>query len=72
MPKPPVLDMKWENRGINVAELVNIPTFSKLDDTVIPLRLLELFFDDILVDMMVDYTKLHSHREKVEISLENC
>ena len=24
-PKPPVLDMKWENHDINVAEWVNIP-----------------------------------------------
>ena len=34
------------------------------------LRLLELFFDDVLVDMIVDYTKLYSHREKTDISFE--
>ena len=43
-PKPPVLDMKWENRDANVVEWVNIPKFSVLDDFVTPLRLLELFF----------------------------
>ena len=43
-PKPPVLDMKWENRDINVVEWANIPEFSALDDLVTPLRLLELFF----------------------------
>ena len=44
-PKPAVLDMKWKNRDINVIELANIPKFSKLDDIVTPLRLVELFFD---------------------------
>ena len=29
-PKPPVLDMKWENRDINVAERSNIPKFPLL------------------------------------------
>ena len=48
--------MKWENRDINVAEWANNAAFSKLDDIVTPLRLLELFFDDVLVDMIVGYT----------------
>ena len=34
-----------------------MPKFSKLDDIVTPLRLLELFFDDVLVYMIVGYTK---------------
>ena len=42
-PKTPVLDMKWSNRDINVAEWANIPKFSALDDLVTPLRSLELF-----------------------------
>ena len=42
-PKPPVLDMIWGNRDINVIEWANIPKFSALDDLVTPLRLLELF-----------------------------
>ena len=29
-PKPPVLDMKWENHDINVVEWVNIPKFPPL------------------------------------------
>ena len=56
--KPPVLDIKWENHDINVAARANILKFSKLDDIVTPLRLLELFFDDVLVDMIVGYAKL--------------
>ena len=40
-PKPPVLNMKWANRDINVVEWPNIPKFSALDDLV---TLLELFF----------------------------
>ena len=62
--------MKWENRDINVVERANIPKFSKLDDIVTPLRLLELFFDDVLNDMIVGYSKLYSHREKAEICFE--
>ena len=49
--------MKWENHGINLVEQANTSKFSKLDDIVTPLRLLELLFDDVLVDMIVDYTK---------------
>ena len=62
--------MKWENSGINVEERENIPKFSKLDDIVIPLRLLRLFFDDVLVHMIVGYTKFCSHREKVDINFD--
>ena len=62
--------MKWENRDINVAERENIPKFSKLDGIVTPLRLLQLFFDDVLPDMIVGYTKLYSHREKANISFK--
>ena len=50
--------MKWEYRHINVVERVNIPKFCKLDDKMTPLRLSELFFEDMLVDMIVSYTKL--------------
>ena len=35
-----------------------------------PLRLLILFFNDVLVDMIFGYKKLYSHREKAGISLE--
>ena len=34
------------------------------------LRLLELFFDDVLVDMIVGYTKFYSHAENADISFE--
>ena len=52
---PPVL--KWTNHAINVVEWTDIPKFNTLDDIVAPLRLLELFFDDVLVDMVFGYTK---------------
>ena len=42
-PKPPVLDMKWSNRDLNVEEWANILKFSALHDLVTPLRFLELF-----------------------------
>ena len=42
--KPPVLNMEWANRDINVVEWANIPKFSRLDDLETPLRFLELFF----------------------------
>ena len=34
------------------------------------LRLLKLFFDYVLVDMIFGYTKLCSHRQKADISFE--
>ena len=43
-PKPSVLDVKWENRDINVAEWTNIPRISGLHDLVTSLRPLVLFF----------------------------
>ena len=47
-----------EKSDIDVIEQANTPKFSKLDDIVTPLRIPELFFDDVLVDMTVGYTKL--------------
>ena len=55
--------MDWQNH-INVVEWANIPKFSKLNNTVTSLRLLKLFFDDVLVDMIVGSSKLNSHRER--------
>ena len=46
---PPVLDMKWENRDINVVERANV----QLDDIVTSLRLVEILYDDVLVNMIV-------------------
>ena len=62
--------MKWETRDIDVVEWANTGKFSKLHNIVTPLKLLELFFDDVLVDMVVGYTKLYSHRQKADISFE--
>ena len=62
--------MKQECGDINIVERANIPKFSKLDNIVTSLRLLELYFDDVLVEMIVGYTKLYSHREKASISFE--
>ena len=47
-----------EKSDIDVTEQANTPKFSKLDDIVTPLRISELFFDGVLVDMTVGYTKL--------------
>ena len=55
--------MEWGNRDINVVERENISKFSKLDDIVTPFRLLEVFFDDVLVDMIVGYTRFYSNRK---------
>ena len=63
--------MERENCDINVLEQTNIPQFSELDDIGIPLRLFELFFVDMLVDMIVGYINLYGHREKADTSLEN-
>ena len=69
-PKPTVLDTKWANRDINVVEWANSPKFSTLEDILTLLRLLKLFFDDVLADMIFVCTKLYSHREKAGISFE--
>ena len=63
--------MKWENCDINVLEQTNIPQFSRIDDIGTPPRLLKSFFVNMLVDMIVGYTKLYGHREKADTSLEN-
>ena len=55
-PKPPVLNMKWENGDINILELANIRKCSKLNDIGTPPRHFELFFDDALVDMLYSAT----------------
>ena len=43
-PKPPILDMKWANRDINVIEWANIPKFSTIENIMTSSKLLELFF----------------------------
>ena len=69
-PKPSVLDMKQENHDINVIEQANIPKFSKLDNIGIPHRCFELFFDNILIDMSVGYTRFYGYEEKSDTSFE--
>ena len=55
---------------VHGVQQANILKFSKLDDIVTPVRLLELFLDDVLIDMIIGYTNLYSHRGKVDIGLE--
>ena len=62
--------MERKNLDINVVKQTNIPKFRKLDDIGTPLRLFEPFFDDALVDRVVDCTKLYGHREKADTSFE--
>ena len=52
------------------AEQANIPKLSKLDDIGTLLRHFELFFDDALADMIVDYSNLCGHREKADTNFE--
>ena len=70
-PKPPLLEMEWENCDINVLQQANIPQFNRLDNIGTPLRLFESFFVNMLVDMIAGYTKLYGHREKADTNLEN-
>ena len=62
--------MKWKSRDIIIVERANVPKFSKINDIMNPLILPELFFDDVLNDMIVSYTKLYSHGQNAEISFE--
>ena len=56
-PKPLVVDVNWEDGDTNVVERGNIPTFSKLHDTLTSFSFLESFFDGVLVDIVVGYNK---------------
>ena len=56
-----------ENRDIKVAEQTKV---SKLCNVGTPLRLSESFFDDVLFNMVVGYTKLYGHRDKADTSFE--
>ena len=49
---------EMKNCGINNVKRGNIPKFSKPDDIVTPLRLLELFLDVLLNNIIASYTKL--------------
>ena len=69
-PRLPVLDMKWENCSVNVAQRENISKFSMLDDIVNSVRLLKLFFLDGLVEMIAGYTKLCSRREEADTNFQ--
>ena len=60
--------MKWENRDTNILKQANIPQFSRLDNIGACLRLFESFFVNMLVDVIVGYTKLYGNREKAVTS----
>ena len=65
--------MKWENRDINNLAQGRIPNFRDyaFHDIGTPLRLFESIFVDVLVDMIIGYTRLYGHREKADTSFEN-
>ena len=70
LPKAVCFKNEWGNRDINVAEqtfqsLISQPMQGPLSN------FLKLFFDDALVEMVVDYTKLNGHREKADTSFLN-
>ena len=69
-PKLLALEVKWENGNINFEEWANVAKFSKLDDIMTPVRLLKLFFEDVLVNLTFCYIKLYSYREKADLSFE--
>ena len=64
---------KWENHDINNVGQANIPKFrdSTFRDIGTPLRLFKSIFIDVLVDIIIGYTKLCGHREKADTSFEN-
>ena len=62
--------MKWENRGINVAEQAKILKLNKLDDIGTLLRHFKFFLDHELANMTVGYTNLYGHRKKADTNFE--
>ena len=69
-PKPPILDVNWENCRNNVTEQTSHSKFGKLGDIRALFRLFELFLDYALVNQIVGYSKLCAHREKDGTSFE--
>ena len=61
--------MKGKNRDIIIAKQGNIPNFSKVDNIVTPLRLLELFFD-YAFDTIFGYTKFYIIERKQALFLK--
>ena len=55
---------------INTSKTPLITSQQYSGNIVIPLRFPEFFFDDVLVNMIIGYTKFYSHREKAGISFE--
>ena len=55
-PKPPVLDMRWENHNVNVVEWTNIPKFPLLlsEDWEKTLRLMECLTPSVSFDVFMD------------------
>ena len=64
---------KWENHDINNVGQANIPKFrdSTFHYIGTPLRLFESIFVDVLVNMIIGYTKLYGHREKADTRFES-
>ena len=56
-------------RHIIAEKRENIPKFGKLDDIASPFRRPELFFDDVLVVMIVGYTKRRDRRQTLVFKL---
>ena len=62
--KPPLLtDLRWTNRDIKSRNSQSTPEVNHLEEIGTPLSLLELFFDDMLISGIVDFT-LYARREK--------
>ena len=61
--------MKGKNRDIIIAKQGNIPNFSKVDNIVTPLRLLELFFDYVF-DMIFGNPKFYIIERKQALFLK--
>ena len=63
--KPPKCAEKWNKRDIINNKFANVPPpqWNQLDQ-VTPTSLFELFFDDEVVNFMVDMTNLYAQRDK--------
>ena len=60
-PNPPVLNMKWANRNINVIEWANIQSARRVSDSS---KASGIILYDVLVDIILCYIKLYGRESK--------
>ena len=67
---PTNVEFAWTKVDLEHQNYQNIPELRKQDELVLPLALLELFFDEELVYQIAEFTILYGKREKADSTFE--